>query len=97
MGMPDAFDREVADFSGITTDERLFINTVIHLAKIDVNEEGTEAAAATVVGMSATVAMVAVPQPIEFRADHPFIFVLRQNSTGAILFIGRMSDPTAAS
>ncbi len=89
MGMPTAFSGE-ADFSGMTGNKDLFISTVIHQAFIDVNEEGTEAAAAT--GVVSGIA-AAMPRNI-FRADHPFIFVIQQKNTGNILFMGRVNDPT---
>ena len=87
MGMPLAFSGE-ADFSGMTGQRGLFISAVIHKAFIDVNEEGTEAAAATAVVMRAP----APPNPI-FRADHPFLFLIRDNRTGSILFLGRVINP----
>lgn len=96
MGMPDAFSREAADFSGISTAQRLNIDSVEHLAKMDVNEEGTEAAAVTGIGIKVTIALPPPPPPMEFRADHPFLFMIRQNSSGAILFMGRMTNPSAA-
>jgi serpin B len=90
MGMPLAFSGD-ADFSGITDREKLFISEVYHKAFVEVNEEGTEAAAATGLVMRAT----AVPvQPAEFRADHPFYFMIRDTKTGAILFMGRVTDPS---
>lgn len=95
MGMPDAFS-SAADFSGMTSSERLGISEVIHKAFIDVNEEGTEAAAATAVMMRAMSAPR--PQPIEkvvFKADHPFLFVIRENISGCVLFMGRVSNPGA--
>jgi serpin B len=95
MGMPDAFDPNKADFSGM--DGRrgwLFIGAVIHKAFVDVNEEGTEAAASTAVAIGLTSAPGA--QPPIFRADHPFLFLIRDNHTGSILFIGRLADPTAS-
>ena len=68
----------------------LFISKVIHKAFVDVNEEGTEAAAATAVVMGAA----SEPRtPIAFKADHPFMFVIRHNATGSILFMGRVQDP----
>lgn len=90
MGMLLAFGR--ADFSGMNGKRELFISAVIHKAFVDVNEEGTEAAAATAVIMSRG---LAIPrQPAEFRADHPFVFLIRDNRTGSILFLGRLMNPT---
>ncbi|MCK4359480.1 MAG: serpin family protein [Candidatus Cloacimonetes bacterium] len=92
MGMPSAFSLPPADFSGMTGVKDLYISKVIHKAYVDVNEEGTEAAAATAVVM---LKAVAVPkQPIVFRADHPFIFLIRDNHSGSVLFLGRLVDPT---
>jgi serpin B len=91
MGMPDAFDRRRADFSGITTSERLFVGPVLHKVFVDVDEHGTEAAAATVVLMKRT--SVAVGDPIDFTADHPFLFAVRHRPTGCILFLGRVANP----
>lgn len=87
MGMPHAFAG--ADFSGMTGKKDLFISKVIHKAFVDVNEEGTEAAAATAVVMER-----GVSRTLLFRADHPFVFLIRENKTGSILFIGRIVDPT---
>ena len=92
MGMPSAFRPGVADFSGITPEEQLFISAVIHQANMDVDEKGTTAAAATAVLMRTT-AMPA--DPVTLRLDRPFLFALRDLSTGAILFMGRVADPTA--
>jgi serpin B len=90
LGMPSAFD-ERADFSGITTAEKLVISAVIHQANIDVDEKGTEAAAATAVVMRAT----GMPtEPVTVRVDRPFLFALRDVPTGAILFFGRVTDPS---
>lgn len=89
MGMPTAFT-DAADFSGMTGNRELFIDKVIHQAYIEVNEEGTEAAAATGVSMRLSAAM---PGEV-FRADHPFIFLIRDMDTGVILFMGRMTDPS---
>lgn len=95
MGMPMAFS-ELADFSGMlsNTNEKLQIDAVIHQAFVDVNEEGTEAAAATAVTIGLTSVRTDVPKIPVFRADHPFIFLIRENSTGTILFMGRVSDPS---
>jgi len=91
MGMADAFSPEAADFSGITGSRDLFISAVIHQAYVDVNEEGTEAAAATAVTMRLT--SVGPSQTPVFRADHPFLFLIRDNHSGSILFIGRLLNP----
>ena len=90
LGMPSAFDDQ-ADFSGITTAEKLKISNVIHQANIDVDEKGTEAAAATAVVMR----MLSAPaEPVTVRVDRPFLFALRDVPTGAILFLGRVADPS---
>jgi serpin B len=89
MGMPSAFSQG-ADFSGMNGNRELFISKVVHKGFVDVNEEGTEAAAATAVGM----AKGAVPQITVFNANHPFLFLIRDNETGSILFLGRLADPT---
>ena len=97
MGMPRAFDPVNADFSGMTGKRELFISAVIHKAFIDVDEKGTEAAAATAVVMEKATAMpprFQPPPPPVFRADHPFIFLIRDNRSGGILFMGRVIDPT---
>ncbi|GAG82956.1 unnamed protein product, partial [marine sediment metagenome] len=90
MGMKDAFSG-AADFSGMNGKRDLFISAVIHKAYVDVNEEGTEAAAATAVVVGITAVR---PEKIPvFRADHPFLFLIRDNDSGSILFIGRMMNP----
>ncbi len=89
MGMPAAFS-DGADFSGMDGTKNLSIQTVIHQAFIDVNEEGTEAAAATGVGMGIT---SLPPQVPVFRADHPFLFAIQDKQNGNILFFGRFSSP----
>lgn len=92
MGMKDAFSESAADFGNMYSgDERLHISLVVHKAYVEVNEEGTEAAAATGVAMRVTSAIVEKPKI--FRADHPFIFAIRHNATGAILFLGRVERP----
>ncbi|XYI01701.1 serpin family protein [Sorangium sp. So ce1128] len=90
LGMPLAFDQAKADFSGITRAEPLFISQVRHKAFVEVNEEGTEAAAATGVVMTTRAAPA---PPSVFRADHPFAFLIRDVATGAVLFMGRVTDP----
>jgi serpin B len=92
MGMPEAFS-EAADFSGMTGGRDLFISAVVHKAFVDVNEEGTEAAAAT--GMAMRLTATPAPPPL-FRADHPFIFLIRHNPSGSILFMGRVIRPTTS-
>jgi len=95
MGMPKAFDRNAADFSGMTGNRELFLSAVIHKAFIDVNEVGTEAAAATAAIMVGHAMREFDPTPPpEFRADHPFVFLIRDNRSGGILFMGRVADPT---
>ena len=92
LGMGEAFS-QAADFSGMTGRRDLFISAVIHQAYVNVNEEGTEAAAATGVVMKLT---SAIPdRPTVFRADHPFVFMIRDNKSGSILFLGRVMDPSA--
>jgi serpin B len=91
MGMTNAFVPDVADFSGINGKRDLFISAVIHKAYVDVNEEGTEAAAATGIVMKLT-SMGPTQTPV-FRADHPFLFVIRDNHSGSILFVGRVMNP----
>jgi serpin B len=100
MGMPIAFTAGIdfggkADFSGMTGNKRLNIDEVIHKAFIEVDEEGTEAAAATAVVMREVTAGPGWPKPKKiFKADHPFIFIIQDTDTGNILFIGRVNDPT---
>jgi serpin B len=94
LGMPLAFDRQQADFSGATGARDLFISNVIHKAYVAVDEKGTEAAAATAVIMAGAGAPVDQPQPVIVRADHPFIFLIRDDQTGSILFVGRVVDPS---
>jgi len=90
MGMPTAFTSD-ADFSGMDGTLNLYIDTVIHQAYVKVDEEGTEAAAATAVIMVEK--SVAMPRNV-FRADHPFVFIIQEKETGNILFMGRVTDPT---
>lgn len=90
LGMKDAFDENNANFSGIS-DTFLYITHVIHKAFVEVNEEGTEAAAATGVVMGTK--SVNSNKPVVFRADRPFIFLIRDLKSNSILFMGRMVDP----
>lgn len=92
MGMPDAFDGAKANFKGIHPSIPLWISNVIHKAYVDVNEEGTEAAAATAVVIGTESAAVEIIRT--FTVDRPFAFFIRDEGTGAILFLGRIQDPT---
>lgn len=92
MGMPSAFKPGAADFSAMNGERDLFIDDVVHKALVEVNEEGTEAAGATAVAPRPT---AGPPTSVaEFHADHPFLFLIRDNQTGSILFFGRIVDPT---
>jgi serpin B len=94
MGMPDAFTPQ-ADFSGMDGARDIFISEVFHKAWVDVNEEGTEAAAATVGAMKASAMPMRPPAPPPvFRAYHPFIFCIRDTRSGSLLFLGRLADPS---
>ena len=88
LGMVDAFGK--ADFSGMDGTKQLYIAAVLHKAFIKVNEEGSEAAAATAVIMKTR--SIPLPAPV-FQADHPFLFIIRENNSGSILFIGRVYNP----
>jgi len=96
LGMPTAFDDVRADFSGMTTEERLSISAVLHEAFIAVDEKGTEAAAATVVVMRAESAPANPVAPVVLDADRAFLFVVHDVDTATPLFIGRVDDPNAA-
>ena len=99
MGMPTAFDVAKADLSGITTDEKLLIEHVIHQANIDVVEQGTTASAITVVlvGTTGGGPEPTPPPHVKFHVDKPFLYFIREGSTGTVLFMGRIDDPSAAS
>ncbi len=95
MGMPDAFLWGVADFSGMTGNLDLFIGDVIHKAFVSVDESGTEAAAATTVVMPPTAGPSEEPEEaVEVTVDRPFIFLIRDIETGAIVFVGSVVDPS---
>jgi len=89
MGMSDAFTPGAADFSGIDGGQDLFVGGVLHKAWGQVNEAGTEAAAATVIINDSTL-------PPGFRANHPFLFLIRDTRTGSVLFLGRLTDPSSS-
>lgn len=98
LGMGRAFNEGLADFSGMVdttqTDKRLAISDVVHKAMVAVDEKGTEAAAAT--GVVMLEAGAAPPPAVRFEADRPFLFLVRDNASGAVLFMGRVEDPAAA-
>jgi serpin B len=91
--MTDAFTPQ-ADFSGMDGRKWLYISAVIHKAFVDVNEEGTEAAAATGIAVGITTAIMP-EEPVVFRADHSFLFVIEHKPSGSILFMGRISEPAS--
>ena len=93
MGMASAFTASEADFSGMSGKKNLYIGSAIHKTFLDVGEDGTEAAAATAVIMTKTSMMPDNEETIEFKADRPFIYLIRDNQTGVILFIGRYTKP----
>lgn len=90
LGMPSAFDEQQADFSNMTEDASLYISKIIHEAVIELDEQGTTAAAFTGVVMTVS----SFQETPEFTADHPFVFAIRDDLTGAILFMGRLADPS---
>ena len=96
MGIRDAFAMGTADFSGMADREDLAISEMIHKSFVDVNEAGTEAAAATISAMLGSGLDFEPPPPVVFRADHPFLFLIREVETGSILFLGRVADPSAS-
>ncbi|HEQ99321.1 MAG TPA: serpin family protein [candidate division Zixibacteria bacterium] len=89
MGMGVAFDMDAADFSGMEPEGELFISRVLHKTFVQVDEEGTEAAAVTAVEMMTK----AMPQSKEIRFDRPFVFVIHEKTTGAIIFMGKIMQP----
>ncbi|KAI4823322.1 hypothetical protein KUCAC02_011915 [Chaenocephalus aceratus] len=89
MGMVDAFDVTMSDFSGMSPANDLVVSKVVHKAFVEVNEEGTEAAAATAVILTERALLV----PVTFIADHPFLFFIRHNVTKSVLFAGRYCSP----
>jgi len=91
MGMPLAFS-DYADFTGISTEERLKISGVVHKTFIEVDEEGTEAAAATSVVMARLACVYVPPPPVEVRVDHPFVFFIRDRLSNTVLFVGAINN-----
>jgi serpin B len=99
LGMGPIFDRNIADFTGIANPasaaDRLFISAIFHKAFVEVNEQGTEAAAATAVNITNDVAEI--PKPVtNVKVDHPFIFFIVDKNTDLVLFMGRVVDPSAS-
>ncbi len=97
MGMPDVFSSRVADLSGIASTEvvNLYVSQAMQDAYVKINEEGTEAAAVTTVIVTTDSLSPAPPPPPKFIADHPFLFVIQDDESGMILFMGRISNPTS--
>jgi serpin B len=93
LGMTDAFDPLSADFSGITGNRDLVISDVVHQAVVELDEQGTEAAAATAIIMEVTSAMPEEVPPVVIRFDRPFIFAIVNPETGTVLFLGRILNP----
>jgi serpin B len=93
LGMSDPFDQEAADFSGIDGKYDLYISDAIHKAMVRVDEGGTEATAATVVGLPVSSGPI---DPLTLTIDRPFVFLIRDDATGALLFMGRIVNPTMA-
>lgn len=98
LGVTDAFDPKRADFTGMvegTPPEPISVSDVLHKAFVSVDEKGAEAAAATVVGMTAGAMPGPETEPPEVRIDRPFLFAIRDAQTGSLLFLGRVLDPSA--
>lgn len=95
MGITDAFDGEKADFSGMTEQQKLFISNVLHKTHIELDEEGTKAAAATAVTMDVSGALPAKEDIKEIRLDRPFAYAIMDTQTGLPVFMGTVCDPTA--
>ncbi|XP_074211356.1 serpin B3-like [Camelus bactrianus] len=91
LGVVDAFNSQKADFSGMTRKNNLVVSKAVHKSFVEVNEEGTEAAAAT--GISTGIRITSIPRYELFHCDHPFLFFIRHNKTNSILFLGRVSSP----
>ena len=95
MGMSDLFVNGKADLSGMDGKKKMFVSEVLHRAVVEVNEEGTEAAAVTaVVGIVPVSFSFDRPKVIEFTANRPFIFFIQDKTTGSMLFLGRLVNPT---
>ena len=95
LGMKDLFMEGVADLSGVDGSRELYVSKVLHRAVVDVNEEGTEAAAATAVVMQMRCAAF-ISKEYQFRADRPFLFFIQHKPTKSILFLGQLVKPSSA-
>ncbi|MGA2035464.1 MAG: serpin family protein [Thermoguttaceae bacterium] len=93
MGMNRVFQPQEADFSNMSSSGPLYISAVMHKAYVDLDEKGTEAAAATSVEIAASPAREEGEEPAVFRADHPFLFLIQENKTGSVIFVGRVANP----
>ena len=93
LGMDEMFSDGKADLSGIDGTRELFVSEVFHRAYVEVNEEGTEAAAVTAVRTCVTMCARPISLPFLFRADHPFLFFIRNNRTRSVLFLGKLVNP----
>jgi serpin B len=90
-GLEDMSDQDKADFSGMTGSKDCFVGAVVQKASIEVNEVGSEAAAATSTGIELN---IFVPPKTPFHCDRPFLFVIKDDLSGMVLFTGRVVDPT---
>jgi serpin B len=95
LGMTDAFSPTAANFSGMANLQQLYISSVFHKAFVDVNEAGTEAAAATAVIVEPICIVMPFTPPVVFNADHSFLFLIRDTQSGSVLFMGQVADPTS--
>lgn len=96
IGIRDLFDEGAADLSGMDNTRLLYASKVVHKAYVNVNEEGTEAAGVTAMAIQARCEFVSFEPPVEFRADHPFLFFIQAESTKAIIFLGRVIKPLSS-
>ncbi|XP_078493941.1 leukocyte elastase inhibitor A-like [Ciona intestinalis] len=93
LGLVDLFDGNKSNLRGISDDGDLFVSQVAHKAFIEVNETGTEAAAATAMIAMLSMVLPSTP-PVQFNCDHPFLFLIKHNPTNSVLCLGRCSDPS---
>ena len=93
IGIQHMFDEKNADFSGMSEAKELFVSLMIQKAFIEVNEEGSEASAATAAVMDVRSGFPTVTKPLQFTCDHPFLFMIKDHLTGVILFSGKITNP----